>query len=41
VEHYNEFHALIVQVGKNHCKPRPKCDGCPLECFDHQTEIEY
>ena len=28
---YNEFHALLVQVGKQHCKPRPICDGCPLE----------
>jgi endonuclease-3 related protein len=28
---YNEFHALIVQVGKNWCRPRaPRCDSCPL-----------
>ncbi|MGD9126868.1 MAG: endonuclease III domain-containing protein [Planctomycetia bacterium] len=27
---YNEFHALFVQVGKNHCRKTPKCDGCPL-----------
>jgi endonuclease-3 related protein len=26
----NEFHALIVQVGKSHCRTRPVCDGCPL-----------
>ena len=38
---YNEFHALIVQVGKNHCKPRAQCDGCPLASFEHQTEIEH
>ena len=30
---YNEFHALIVRVGKEHCKPKPKCDGCPLACM--------
>lgn len=35
---YNELHALIVQVGKNHCKPRPKCDGCPLAEFEHDVE---
>jgi endonuclease-3 related protein len=32
---YNEYHALIVQVGKNHCKPKAKCEGCPLAPFDH------
>lgn len=26
----NEFHALIVQVGKQHCGRTPHCDGCPL-----------
>ena len=35
---FNEFHALLVQVGKNHCKPRPKCQNCPLEQFEHCTE---
>ncbi|MBN1844490.1 MAG: endonuclease III domain-containing protein [Sedimentisphaerales bacterium] len=35
---YNEFHALLVQVGKNHCRPRPRCAGCPLESFDHTVE---
>jgi endonuclease-3 related protein len=28
--HFNEFHALIVEAGKNHCGPRPRCQGCPL-----------
>ena len=28
---YNEFHALIVNVGKNWCRPRdPRCGKCPL-----------
>lgn len=31
--HYNEFHALIVQIGKLHCGRTPKCEGCPLR-FD-------
>ncbi|MGI8770420.1 MAG: endonuclease III domain-containing protein [Acidobacteriaceae bacterium] len=28
--HFNEFHALIVMVGKQHCGPSPHCAGCPL-----------
>lgn len=27
---YNEYHALIVQLAKLHCRPRPRCAGCPL-----------
>ena len=30
---YNEFHAQIVMVGKQYCKPRPKCDECPLNRY--------
>ena len=30
LEIYKEFHALIVELGKNHCKPKPRCEGCPL-----------
>ncbi len=30
---YNEFHALVVTVGKTHCGPRPKCEGCPLAAY--------
>ena len=29
----NEFHALVVAVGKNHCGPNPRCQGCPLAAF--------
>jgi endonuclease-3 related protein len=35
VQLYNEFHALFVMVGKDYCKPRPRCDGCPLESIPH------
>jgi len=31
VQLFNEFHALFVMTGKDFCKPRPRCDGCPLE----------
>jgi len=31
VKLFNEYHALIVQVGKTHCRPgKPDCEGCPL-----------
>jgi endonuclease III related protein len=29
-EHYNEFHALMVQIGKLYCGRTPRCDNCPL-----------
>lgn len=28
---FNEFHALIVAVGKSHCGRIARCDGCPLQ----------
>jgi len=31
--HYNEFHALVVQIGKSHCRRVALCEGCPLQ-FD-------
>ncbi len=30
-EIYNELHALLVKVGKEHCGKTPHCEGCPLE----------
>ena len=29
-QHFNEFHALTVAVGKAHCGRTPRCEGCPL-----------
>lgn len=28
---FNEYHALLVRVGKLHCQRKPRCQGCPLE----------
>jgi len=28
---YQEYHALLVRLGKEFCRPRPRCEGCPLE----------
>ncbi len=36
-ELFNEYHALLVNVGKLHCRPRPRCAGCPLEAFPHDV----
>lgn len=34
VSFYNEFHALLVEVGKRYCKRQaPHCDRCPLQDF--------
>lgn len=30
VQLYNEYHALFVKTGKDYCKPKPLCEGCPL-----------
>ncbi len=30
VELFNEYHALIVELGKNVCKTKPLCNKCPL-----------
>jgi endonuclease-3 related protein len=27
---YNELHALIVQIGKDHCRKTARCESCPL-----------
>ena len=35
---YNEYHALLVRVGKEHCRRRARCDGCPLARFEHDPE---
>jgi endonuclease-3 related protein len=38
---FNEYHALLVRAGKEFCKPKAKCFGCPLEKLPHCLDIEY
>jgi len=38
---FNEYHALLVRAGKEFCKPKAKCHGCPLEELPHILDIEY
>jgi len=35
VQLFNEYHALFVMTGKHYCKPKPRCEGCPLEAIPH------
>ena len=30
VKLYNEYHALLVAVGKTYCRSTPRCSSCPL-----------
>jgi endonuclease III related protein len=34
-ELFNDYHAQLVAVGKNFCRPVAQCEGCPLEKFPH------
>jgi endonuclease III related protein len=27
---FNEYHALLVACAKEHCRTKPRCEGCPL-----------
>lgn len=38
-ELFNEYHALLVRIGKQYCRPTAKCCGCPLEGFDHDESL--
>jgi endonuclease-3 related protein len=38
VQVFNEYHALLVRVGKEFCKPKALCSGCPLENLPHNIE---
>lgn len=39
IQLYNEYHALIVRLGKEYCrKSKPRCTTCPLGEFADQLE---
>ena len=38
---FNEYHALLVRLGKEFCRPKAICAGCPLEKLPHTLDIEY
>jgi endonuclease-3 related protein len=37
VQVFNEYHALLVKVGKEHCRRKALCEGCPLEYDPHMV----
>ena len=41
VQLFNEYHALLVRLGKEFCRPKAKCPTCPLEELPHTLDIEY
>jgi endonuclease-3 related protein len=40
VQTFNEYHALLVRCGKDFCRPKARCPGCPLEKLPHSIEIK-
>ncbi len=38
VQLYNEYHALIVNLGKDFCGTKPRCEKCPLRQFLRDDE---
>jgi len=37
---FGEYHALIVQLGKEFCRKQARCEGCPLEDMPHEEKAE-
>ena len=37
---YNEYHALIVQLGKVYCKTRPDCEHCPVRPLQNKQDSQ-
>ncbi|MGB7581527.1 MAG: endonuclease III domain-containing protein [Sedimentisphaerales bacterium] len=37
IQLFNEYHALLVHLGKDFCKPTPKCEECPLNGLPHRV----
>jgi endonuclease-3 related protein len=35
---FNEYHALLVHLGKTLCKKVPRCDICPLNSIGHRAK---
>jgi len=34
---FNDYHAQLVETGKQYCRPAARCAGCPLEKFPHDA----
>ncbi len=38
---FNEYHALLVRVGKEFCRPKANCPPCPLGKLPHSVIAEF
>lgn len=36
---YKQFHALIVELAKNYCKKKPRCQKCPLHNYCESSDL--
>jgi len=36
---FNEYHALLVRLGKTFCRPEALCDLCPLNFHSHDKSL--
>ena len=41
VNMFNEYHALIVRLGKDYCRTKAKCDQCPLDYLNKIKKYRY
>ena len=37
--HYNEYHAQLVNIGKDFCRIKPRCEQCPLNGFNGVSRL--
>jgi len=40
LELYKDFHAQLVRLGKLFCRPRPRCESCPVRALLGQPALE-
>lgn len=41
VKLFNEYHALLVKFGKNYCKKKPECSGCPVSHYCRKPDKKF
>lgn len=37
---FRDYHALLVELGKRHCRTLACCEGCPLESLPHDAAVD-
>lgn len=36
---FGEYHALLVMLGKRFCRPKARCESCPLSDWNHDADL--